>query len=105
MFLPGEQAEESRSAGAGNGRFDLPAVLEDGASAGAAAAKKAGFAAEPGSYAVERSEEHTSELQSLMRISYAVFCLKITRTFHRCTHTRSGVATTISQQPTNINQS
>src|SRR3546814_14549602 len=26
--------------------------------------------------AVQRSEEHTSELQSLMRISYAVFCLK-----------------------------
>src|SRR3546814_9523208 len=26
--------------------------------------------------AVPRSEEHTSELQSLMRISYAVFCLK-----------------------------
>src|SRR3546814_1626802 len=26
---------------------------------------------------VARSEEHTSELQSLMRISYAVFCLKI----------------------------
>src|SRR3546814_5306875 len=26
--------------------------------------------------AYERSEEHTSELQSLMRISYAVFCLK-----------------------------
>src|SRR3546814_4184175 len=26
--------------------------------------------------AIERSEEHTSELQSLMRISYAVFCLK-----------------------------
>src|SRR3546814_16498537 len=26
--------------------------------------------------AEERSEEHTSELQSLMRISYAVFCLK-----------------------------
>src|SRR3546814_1967145 len=25
---------------------------------------------------VERSEEHTSELQSLLRISYAVFCLK-----------------------------
>src|SRR3546814_7194889 len=25
---------------------------------------------------VPRSEEHTSELQSLMRISYAVFCLK-----------------------------
>src|SRR3546814_3352764 len=28
----------------------------------------------------ERSEEHTSELQSLMRISYAVFCLKKKRT-------------------------
>src|SRR3546814_3309913 len=26
-----------------------------------------------------RSEEHTSELQSLMRISYAVFCLKTTK--------------------------
>src|SRR3546814_7693064 len=25
---------------------------------------------------IERSEEHTSELQSLVRISYAVFCLK-----------------------------
>src|SRR3546814_5357911 len=29
-----------------------------------------------GSRAGRRSEEHTSELQSLMRISYAVFCLK-----------------------------
>src|SRR3546814_4792858 len=29
---------------------------------------------------VGRSEEHTSELQSLMRISYAVFCLKKTNT-------------------------
>src|SRR3546814_4332146 len=29
-----------------------------------------------------RSEEHTSELQSLMRISYAVFCLKKTKTKH-----------------------
>src|SRR3546814_3102708 len=28
------------------------------------------------SWTVARSEEHTSELQSLMRISYAVFCLK-----------------------------
>src|SRR3546814_12741852 len=30
-------------------------------------------------FIAERSEEHTSELQSLMRISYAVFCLKKTR--------------------------
>src|SRR3546814_6757504 len=29
-----------------------------------------------------RSEEHTSELQSLMRISYAVFCLKKKQTTH-----------------------
>src|SRR3546814_3605070 len=48
---------------------------------------------------VERSEEHTSELQSLMRISYAVFCLKKkkttklthihynTKTSHIITHT------------------
>src|SRR3546814_3673862 len=28
------------------------------------------------SFGLSRSEEHTSELQSLMRISYAVFCLK-----------------------------
>src|SRR3546814_5404043 len=40
-----------------------------------------------------RSEEHTSELQSLMRISYAVFCLKkknnhytITNTHHKSIH-------------------
>src|SRR3546814_4082415 len=31
---------------------------------------------------VDRSEEHTSELQSLMRISYAVFCLKKKNTNH-----------------------
>src|SRR3546814_1821174 len=30
-----------------------------------------------------RSEEHTSELQSLMRISYAVFCLKKTKIVHQ----------------------
>src|SRR3546814_955766 len=35
-----------------------------------------------------RSEEHTSELQSLMRISYAVFCLKKKKKCtHTCTHT------------------
>src|SRR3546814_5258298 len=39
-----------------------------------------------------RSEEHTSELQSLMRISYAVFCLKkkkyTTKQSHRDIHRR-----------------
>src|SRR3546814_2069936 len=36
-----------------------------------------------------RSEEHTSELQSLMRISYAVFCLKTKKNSHtkKSTHT------------------
>src|SRR3546814_1042631 len=37
-----------------------------------------------------RSEEHTSELQSLMRISYAVFCLKKKKNQHKLfilTHT------------------
>src|SRR3546814_3132930 len=32
-----------------------------------------------------RSEEHTSELQSLMRISYAVFCLKKTKVISQST--------------------
>src|SRR3546814_1313573 len=38
------------------------------------------YRSEPGNLAGERSEEHTSELQSLMRISYAVFCLKKKKT-------------------------
>src|SRR3546814_9331479 len=41
-----------------------------------------------------RSEEHTSELQSLMRISYAVFCLK-----KKTTSTHMNISTlTITQQ-------
>src|SRR3546814_3664098 len=36
----------------------------------------AGRRAAPRAGRLRRSEEHTSELQSLMRISYAVFCLK-----------------------------
>src|SRR3546814_7790965 len=43
-------------------RLDDRIVLDDGFGRGHAASS--------------RSEEHTSELQSLMRISYAVFCLK-----------------------------
>src|SRR3546814_3700364 len=35
-----------------------------------------------GGFGVARSEEHTSELQSLMRISYAVFCLKKKKRLH-----------------------
>src|SRR3546814_9375957 len=44
-----------------------PLPTEDGTSCGSSRVR-------PG--ATGRSEEHTSELQSLMRISYAVFCLK-----------------------------
>src|SRR3546814_1654691 len=36
----------------------------------------------------ERSEEHTSELQSLMRISYAVFCLKKKKQHPQTLHTK-----------------
>src|SRR3546814_8092008 len=46
---------------------DLPAETQAGRTRTATAR---------GGAATERSEEHTSELQSLMRISYAVFCLK-----------------------------
>src|SRR3546814_1176271 len=38
--------------------------------------KAAKFIADHQDLPLRRSEEHTSELQSLMRISYAVFCLK-----------------------------
>src|SRR3546814_7953849 len=41
--------------------------------------------ADPGAHSIdgrERSEEHTSELQSLMRISYSVFCLEQNREQH-----------------------
>src|SRR3546814_8781733 len=37
---------------------------------------RVGLAERSDHYPYQRSEEHTSELQSLMRISYAVFCLK-----------------------------
>src|SRR3546814_2685413 len=54
---------------------------------------------------MERSEEHTSELQSLMRISYAVFCLKKkTRVIDKqrmryFLHTEQEDSTTTSIQP------
>src|SRR3546814_2414640 len=53
------EADHRRRAGGGGGdeRLGLPPALQD-------------------HHGDERSEEHTSELQSLMRISYAVFCLK-----------------------------
>src|SRR3546814_10012894 len=57
-------------------RQDLPVVAILGAS-GVNAPRKAETAVPPRpSSGALRSEEHTYELQSLMRISYAVFCLK-----------------------------
>src|SRR3546814_9597080 len=43
-----------------------------------------------------RSEEHTSELQSLMRISYAVFCLKKKKKIYINTHTKSDTTKNIA---------
>src|SRR3546814_10150916 len=47
----------------------------------------------PASQHRERSEEHTSELQSLMCITYAVFCLN-TKTYQTITHHLSHIQTT-----------
>src|SRR3546814_10612625 len=61
----------------------MPAFTEAGRRRYQAARRKNGTGAvevstigRPSSAWNNRSEEHTSELQSLMRISYAVFCLK-----------------------------
>src|SRR3546814_6961141 len=44
---------------------------------------------------LQRSEEHTSELQSLMRISYAVFCLKKKKMNTSPLHLQTAANTTI----------
>src|SRR3546814_1486390 len=49
-----------------------------------------------------RSEEHTSELQSLMRISYAVFCLKKTTTNSHVSITLSTTSTSRHTKHTHI---
>src|SRR3546814_1711456 len=69
----GELAEPERPVGAGRDRH------RDGGDHGEAEDLQPGDVVErPGGGIAERprSEEHTSELQSLMRISYAVFCLE-----------------------------
>src|SRR3546814_3585249 len=60
---PVDQVDVDRAESAGAARFDHGAGFLDAL----------------------RSEEHTSELQSLMRISYAVFCLKKKKTRQRHT--------------------
>src|SRR3546814_9970289 len=52
----------------------------------------------------ERSEEHTSEPQSLMRISYAVFCLKKKKQPHTNIHTTSTAEYSTNTQPENRQQ-
>src|SRR3546814_12983556 len=64
--------DRRRPAGAGLGA----AVADFAAGASAAGVVANGLRRAVRGFAHQRSEEHTSELQSLMRISYAVFCLK-----------------------------
>src|SRR3546814_2884454 len=74
----GSRARHSDADGTGGGRFRRPARDPHAPppdDRGAASAGNAGTR-RPAAPGAERSEEHTSELQSLMRISYAVFCLK-----------------------------
>src|SRR3546814_1784240 len=79
----GQETSGSASVGAGIG--GMASAAKGAASNRLKSASGLGAAAERGSQAAwaagststgSRSEEHTSELQSLMRISYAVFCLK-----------------------------
>src|SRR3546814_1070059 len=53
---------------------------------------------------INRSEEHTSELQSLMRISYAVFCLKKKTECIRRRHPPGKVSTSHDNRSTNRRQ-
>src|SRR3546814_9294073 len=104
-FSPRDETRRRRRKALGGGRLlNRPARLSSFGGIGLAVAEEAlgrlarvardlagprlgnGVASELGSHQVldlvlllggeRRSEEHTSELQSLMRISYAVFCLK-----------------------------
>src|SRR3546814_3818957 len=72
-----EHIAKLRTGRIGDDALDVPLCRRDGRR------KKAGRGADEHHDALRdvrcfehRSEEHTSELQSLMRISYAVFCLK-----------------------------
>src|SRR3546814_2159253 len=89
--MPTIQASVIRSQG--TELSPLPCIMPTqsiGIFAGAAVsiAVVAGLAAIAIVWPKSRSEEHTSELQSLMRISYAVFCLKKKKqTTHHNSHT------------------
>src|SRR3546814_8885313 len=84
---PARAADRAAGAGGADGGALLPVaatgtgVLRDGRRHRRVYAGALRTAADAGRAAV-RSEEHTSELQSLMRTSYAVFCLKKKKTTH-----------------------
>src|SRR3546814_3380629 len=70
VLKPADQLRKPGSCGKVYGGIEVKLVRDDGTDADVG---------EPGELFIRttlRSEEHTSELQSLMRISYAVFCLK-----------------------------
>src|SRR3546814_9479556 len=52
----------------------------------------------------KRSEEHTSELQSLMRISYAVFCLKKKKTHSRSRKSNTSASEGIKERRQNTEE-
>src|SRR3546814_9142481 len=67
---------------------DPPLSFRGGVGGGVPRPDPAPHRSSPGSpsFTASRSEEHTSELQSLMRISYAVFCLKKKKPTKHTTH-------------------
>src|SRR3546814_6528273 len=90
----GAQASEIGPSGMGRRPWPFAAGISAGSATGCASCapfrgrsgdkgSRTGFGGrrlEAGGRDLGRSEEHTSELQSLMRISYAVFCLKKKKT-------------------------
>src|SRR3546814_4685540 len=77
-FVALQGAHGSAVAGEVNGQGGVrrPSALQSGVAGGFQSPPPAVQGARPRGWRSTRSEEHTSELQSLMRISYAVFCLK-----------------------------
>src|SRR3546814_8238551 len=73
-FRPGRQDERTKGKLGGAQQHDPMIIFAD--QRGRITEFANGFIHVPCSSQLVRSEEHTSELQSLMRISYADFCLK-----------------------------
>src|SRR3546814_4929177 len=86
--LKAQQQQNDAALASQRNEFDLQAKREQAMLSESIARQKAEFEASLAlrqqefeeDMAERRSEEHTSELQSLMRISYAVFCLKKKKT-------------------------